>query len=194
MRYRYKAVTSDGKKVRGIAEAKQERDAASYLRQRGLIPIDISKEGEFEIFKTLPFVGKIKSKDLIIFTRQVSSMLASGLTLVKSLEILKDQIGNKAFQEIIRGILLDIEEGKTFSESIAKYPDIFPEVYVSLVKAGESSGLLDKIFLRLANNLETQQRLRRTVKSALIYPAIVITLMLVVILVIMVFVIPELNS
>lgn len=193
MRFRYKAVTSDGKKVRGFAEAKEINDAANYLRQRDLIPIQITKESEIEFFKKLPFVGKVKSKDIILFTRQISSMLTSGLTLVKSLEIIKDQIGNKPLQEIIRGVLLDIEEGKTFSDSISKYPEIFPEVYVSLIKAGETSGLLDKIFLRLANNLEKQQKLKRTVKSALIYPAIVISLMFVVIFVIMVFVIPELN-
>ncbi len=193
MRFSYKAVTADGKRVRGFAEAKEPKDAAYYLRQRNLTPIDISKEKEAALLHKIPFLGGIKAKDLIIFTRQMSSMLTSGLTVVKSLEILKDQVSNKAFAEIIRGVLLDIEEGKSFSDSIAKYPDIFPNVYVSLVKAGETSGLLDKIFLRLANNLEKQQKLKSTVKSALIYPIIVISLMLVVIFIIVIFVVPELN-
>ena len=194
MRLRYKAVSQDGKKVRGFVEAKEIRDAAYYLRQRNLIPIQISKETEYEFIKKLPFVSKTKSKDLILFTRQLSSMLASGLTLIKSLEILKEQTANKYLQETIGGVLLDLEEGKSFSDSIAKYPDVFPSIYVSLVKAGESSGLLDKIFLRLATNLEKQHKLRNTVRGALMYPIIVITLMVIVMLILMVFVIPELSK
>lgn len=194
MRLRYKAVSQDGKKIRGFVEAREIKDAAYYLRQRNLIPIQISKEAEYEFLKKVPFVGKTKSKDLILFTRQLSSMLASGLTLIKSLEILKEQTGNKYLQETIGGILLDLEEGKTFSDSIAKYPDVFPPIYVSLVKAGESSGLLDKIFLRLASNLEKQHKLRNMVKGALMYPIIVITLMVIVMLILMVFVIPELSK
>lgn len=194
MRLRYKAVSQDGKKVRGFVEAKEIKDAAYYLRQRNLIPIQISKEAEYELLKKVPFVNKTKSKDLILFTRQLSSMLASGLTLIKSLEILKEQSNNKYLQETIGGILLDLEEGKSFSDSIAKYPDVFPQIYVSLVKAGESSGLLDKIFLRLATNLEKQHKLKNTVRGALIYPIIVISLMVIVMLILMVFVIPELSK
>lgn len=194
MRLRYKAVSQDGKKIRGFVEAKEIKDAAYYLRQRNLIPIQISKDSDFELLKKMPGVGKVKSKDVILFTRQLSSMLSSGLTLIKALEILKEQTGNKYLQETIGGTLLDIEEGKTFSDSIAKYPEVFPSVYVSLVKAGESSGLLDKIFLRLATNLEKQHKLRNTVKGALMYPIVVITLMFVVIIILMVFVIPQLSK
>jgi len=194
MRLRYKAVSEDGKRVRGFVEAKEIKDAAVYLRQRNLIPIQISKETEFFLLKKVPGIGRVRSKDVILFTRQLSSMLTSGLTLVKSLEILKDQATNKVLQEIIGGILLDLQEGKSFSDSISKYPDIFSPVYISLVKAGESSGLLDKVFLRLASNLEKQRRLRNTVKGALIYPVIVITLMVVVIIILMVFVVPQLNE
>ncbi len=194
MRLRYKAVSQDGKKIRGFVEAKEIKDAAYYLRQRNLIPIQISKETEFLLFKKIPGVGRVKSKDVILFTRQLSSMLTSGLTLIKALEILKDQTSNKFIQETIGGILLDLQEGKPFSESLSKYPDIFSPVYVSLVKAGESSGLLDKIFLRLATNLEKQRKLRNTVKGALMYPAVVITLMIAVIFILMVFVIPQLSE
>ena len=194
MRLRYKAVSQEGKKIRGFVEAREVKDAAYYLRQRNLVPIEISKEKEFFLLKKLPGAGKVKSKDLILFTRQLSSMLASGLTLLKSLGILKDQTSNKILQETLGGILLDLEEGQSFSDSISKYPDIFPPVYVSLVKAGESSGLLDKIFLRLATNLEKRRKLRNTVKGALMYPIIVIVLMLVVILILMVFVIPQLSK
>lgn len=194
MRLRYKAVSQDGKKVRGFVEAKEIKDAAYYLRQRNLIPIQITRDAEFNLFKKLPGFGGVRRKDLILFTRQLSSMLASGLTLIKSLEILKEQTTNKYLQETVGGVLLDLEEGRSFSDSIAKYPDVFPAVYVSLVKAGESSGLLDKIFLRLALNLEKQHKLRNTVKGALMYPIIVVVLMIVVVGILMVFVVPQLTK
>lgn len=195
MRLRYKAVANDGKKVRGFIEAKEIKDAAYYLRQRNLIPIQINKEESFLFLKKLPLVGGgVKSKDVILFTRQLSSMLTSGLTLIKSLEILKEQTSNKFLQDTIGSVLLDIQEGKSFSDAIAKYPDVFSSVYVSLVRAGESSGLLDKIFLRLASNLEKQRKLRNTVKGALMYPMVVITLMFVVIFILMIFVIPQLST
>src|SRR3972149_10631711 len=181
MRLRYKAVSQDGKKLRGFVEAREAQDAAYYLRQRGLIPIEITKDKELEIVKLIPGIGKIGGKDLVLFTRQMSSMLSSGLTLIKSLEVLKDQMNNKILKETLGGVLLDIQEGKSFSKAISKYPEIFPPIYISTVKAGESSGLLDKVFLRLANNLEKEQRLRNTVKGALLYPIIVITLMVVVV-------------
>lgn len=194
MRLRYKAVSVDGKRIRGFVEAKEIKDAATYLRQRNLIPIQISEEAEFDLLKKVPGVDKVSSSDLVLFTRQMSSMLSSGLTLLNGLEILKEQVSNKILQETIGAILLDLEEGKTFSESITKYPEIFPPIYVSLVKAGESSGLLDKIFLRLAINLEKQKKLKNKVKGALMYPVIVIILMLVVMFILMIFVIPQLSS
>jgi type IV pilus assembly protein PilC len=194
MRFRYKAIDENGKKIRGFVEAGQAKDAASYLRQRNLIPIEISENKELLILKKVPFGNKVKSKDLVFFTRQLSSMLASGLTLIKCLQILKDQLSNKVLQETIGGCLLDLEEGKPFSEAIAKYPDIFSPVYVSLVRAGEASGVLDKVFLRLATTLEKQQKLKNKVKGALVYPVIVITLMIIVTFILMVVVIPQLSK
>lgn len=194
MRLRYKAVNDEGKVIRGSLESANPSDAAAYLHQRQLTPISIFPEEQNKYFKNLPFQNKVKTKDLILLTRQISSMLASGLTLIKSLEILKDQTPNTALRETLGGILVDLNEGTTFSDAISKYPEIFPPVYISLVKAGESSGLLDKIFLRLANNLEKQQKLKSKVKSALMYPAIIIVLMLVVISIMLIFVVPQLSK
>lgn len=192
MRLRYKAVTQDGKTVRGVLESGQTSEAALYLRQRNLIPIQIIPENEKSLAKIFSRTKKVKSKDLILFTRQLSSMLTSGLTLLKSLEILKDETANKTIRETLGAVLLDLQEGTPFSGSISKYPEIFPEIYISLVKAGESSGLLDKVFLRLADNLERQQKLKSTVKSALTYPIVIVTLMVVVMGIMMIFVIPQL--
>ena len=194
MKFKYQAVTSDSKRIRGFVEAKEEKDAAAYLRKRNLTPVHIEEDKEVGFFKKLPFRGKVKSKDLVLFTRQLASMLESGLTLIKSLEILKDQISNNVLKETLGGCLVDLEEGKPFSVSIAKYPEIFSSVYVSLVAAGEKSGLLDKVFLRLAENLEKQQKLKNKVKGALIYPIIVIVLMIVVMMIMLLFVMPQLKT
>lgn len=194
MRFSYLAVNQEGKKIKGFVEAKQLSDASAYLHQRKLTPINISEEKASDISKLIPGFGGVSKKDLVLFTRQISSMLSSGLTLLKSLEILQVQMQNKEFKEILGSIILDIQEGKSFSSSIAKYPNIFPSIYISLVKAGESSGLLDKVFLRLASNLEKEQKLQNTVRGALLYPIIVIILMVVVLIVMMTFVIPQINQ
>ncbi len=194
MRLLYQAVTREGKKVRGVINANDTNEAAAYLRSKNFIPISISKENKNKFLDALPmFSQKITSSDLVIFTRQLSSMLTAGLTLIKSLEILKEQLEKEAMIEIVDGIITDIEEGSTFSSAIAKYPQVFSSIYVSLIKASETSGLLDKSLLRLADNLEKQQKLKGTIRSALMYPIIVIILMAVVVVIMMVFVIPQLS-
>lgn len=194
MRLLYQAVTREGKKVRGIINASDTNEAAAYLRSKNFIPISISKENKNKFLDALPmFSQKITASDLVIFTRQLSSMLTAGLTLIKSLEILKEQLEKEAMIEIVDSIITDIEEGSTFSSAIAKYPQVFSSIYVSLIKASETSGLLDKSLLRLADNLEKQQKLKGTIKSALMYPIIVIILMAVVVVIMMVFVIPQLS-
>ena len=194
MRLRYKAITKDNKIIRGLVDAKEINEAASYLRNKNLVPITITQEAKNSILNNLPFLGKIKGSDLIIFTRQLSSMLSSGLTLIKSLEILKEQFTNEAMLEDVSSIIADIEDGKTFSSAISKFPDVFSPIYVSIIKSAESSGLLDKALLRLADNLEKQAKLKGTIKAALTYPAIVVSLMVVVVFVMMIFVIPQLAA
>jgi len=194
MRLRYKAITRDNKIIRGLVDASDITEAASYLRGKNLVPITVVQETKNNILNNLPFLGKIKESDLIIFTRQLSSMLSSGLTLIRSLEILKEQVGNEVMLEATENIITDIEEGKTFSSAISKFPDIFSPIYVSIIKSAEGAGLLDKALLRLAENLEKQAKLKGTIKAALTYPIIVVVLMVVVIFIMMTFVIPQLAN
>ena len=123
MRLRYKAITQDNKIIRGLVDANDINEAALYLRSKNLVPITITQESQNNFLKNLPFFGKIKNSDLIVFTRQLSSMLSSGLTLIRSLEILKEQFGNETMLEITGSIMNDIEEGKNFSSAISKFPD-----------------------------------------------------------------------
>ncbi|MEK7534561.1 MAG: type II secretion system F family protein [Patescibacteria group bacterium] len=195
MKLFYKAVTGEGKILSGIIEANDIRDAAYYLRSKELFPITITKKENNRLLSMLPFFSnKVRRKDILVFTRQLSLMLVSGLTLVKSLDILKNQATNEAMREIIDGVITDIQEGLSFSKALLKHPDMFSTVYVSIIKASEASGLLDKSLIRLADNLEKEQKLRGTIKAAFTYPTIVVIMMIVVVFIMMIFVIPKLTD
>lgn len=194
MKFYYRAVTNEGKTVRGMIEAKDVKEAGYYLRKHQLLPIVISEGGKFRVSNFLPFLKRTSRGDLIFFTRQLSSMLTSGLTLMQSLTIMKNQIKNPAVNEILQGITTSVEDGASFSSSLEKYPKFFSPIYIALIRVAESSGLLDKVLLRLSENLEKQQKIKSSVQSALIYPIIVIIMMIGVVVIMMVVAIPQLNS
>lgn len=194
MKLSYKAVNKEGKKILGVIEAGSVEEAAAYLRSKDFVPVDISKKEKGKLGEIFPFfTKKVKASDVVLFTRQLSSMLSAGLTILKALEILKNQTENPVMIEVLDSIIRDIQEGSSFSLAISKYPDVFPTVYISIVKASESSGLLDKALIRLSENLEKQEKLKGTVKSALMYPAIVVIMMVAVVFIMMIFVIPQLS-
>jgi len=141
----------------------------------------------------LPF-NRIKSSEIVFFTRQLSSMIVTGLTLLESLNILKKQTNNPEFHGVINDLIMDISEGKSFSDALSKHKTVFSEVYISLIKAAEKGGLLDKILSRLADNLEKSEDLKKRVKSAMFYPAIVVIGVVIVIVIMNVLVIPQLSS
>lgn len=193
MKLSYKASTKDGKISQGLIEAKDPQEAALFLRGRELLPIKIV---EFED-KKIPFIpnfNKTSSTDLVLFTRQLSSMLTSGLTLMQALNILKEQMQNKIMKEVVTSVIQEVQEGKTLSEAIEKYPKIFNPIYISLIRAGEGSGFMDKVLLRLADNLEKDQKLQSTVRSALMYPVVIVILMVVVMSIMMIFIVPQLTG
>ncbi|MCL4417337.1 MAG: type II secretion system F family protein [Patescibacteria group bacterium] len=191
MKLRYKAATSDGKLSQGLLDAKDINEAADYLRAKNLVPITIEKTDSNLL--TLPFFKKVKQSDLVLFTRQLSSMLSSGLTLFRALEILREQMQNPQMTEVVSSLISEVQDGKTLAQALEKHPQVFSTIYVSIIRAGEKSGLLDKVLLRLADNLEKQAKLKSTVKGALMYPVIVIILMIVVMSIMMIFVIPQLT-
>lgn len=194
MKFFYIAVGNDGKKIKGFVEATETSKAAEYLRERHLTPIRIEQQKghthtlHFQIFK------RVGNKDIALFTRQVSTMLTSGLTLTQSLEIIRNQVRKQSVAAVVDSLITSIEEGRSFSDSLAQYPDIFSPIYISLVRAGESAGLLDRIMLRLADSLEKRDKINAKVRGALVYPAIVLTLMVVVAVIMLIFVIPQLSG
>lgn len=193
MKLYYRAVAADGKAVRGLIDAKDAKEVAYYLRNHDLTPIKITPVGKTGLAR-IPFFNKPKLQDLIFFTRQLASMLTAGLTLMQSLEIIKNQMPNPLMLEAIQDIIAGVESGNVFSSTLEKYPNIFPPVYTALIRTSESSGLLDKVLLRLADNLEKQDKLQRTIKGALMYPAIVVGVMILVMVIMLLFVVPQLSS
>ncbi|HVF69967.1 MAG TPA: type II secretion system F family protein [Xanthomonadales bacterium] len=193
MKLYYKAVDSEGKKVSGLIDARDAREVATYLRGHKLTPIKI-KSASSRGFSRITLFSKPKLKDRIFFTRQISTMLSSGLTLMQSLAIVKNQISNPVMANVVNDVITSVESGKIFSESLQKHPDLFPPIYISLIRTAESSGLLDKVLLRLADNLEKQDKLERTIRSAILYPAVVIIIMVLVMIIMLIFVFPQLTS
>ncbi len=192
MKLYYRAVNQDGSTVTGLIEARDEKEVVGYLRSRQLIPVKIIPAANRSILHYIPFLNRPTFNEKVVFTRQLSSMLASGLTLMQALEILKNQMQTPALEEMNQSLITEIQNGKPFSAAITKHPKFFSPVYVALIKTAESSGLLDKVLQRIAENLEKEQELKSSIRNALMYPVIVVVVMIIVLVIMMIFVIPQL--
>ncbi len=188
----YEAKTRSGEVKTGTLEADDEAAAGVKLRQQQLTPVTLKKKG-FQI-KLPGGGGSVSEKDLIIFTRQFSTMIDAGLPLVQCLEILSSQAENPAFQRVLKAVKGDVEGGNTFSDSLEKHPQVFDVLFCNLVRAGEIGGILDSILQRIAAYIEKNAKLKRQVKSALTYPIGVLCIAVAVIGIMMVFVIPTFES
>lgn len=192
--YKWVGETKKGKTIRGELEAADEKIARLQLKRRNL-KIKKIKEKPKDLFANVSFMQpKITSKDLVIFTRQFSTMIDAGLPLVQGLTILAEQMENKTFKGILREVVTDVEGGASLAEALQKHPKVFDSLFVNLVAAGEVGGILDTILQRLATHIEKAQKLKARIKSAMTYPAIVVAIAILVISVIMIFVIPVFES
>lgn len=193
--YSYKARTQQGELKKGLIEAINEEVAANILRDHGLVPTSIKpKEEEFSLDRILESLSKIKTKEKVFFTRQLATMVNAGLPLVQALNTLAEEIPNKKFKEVIYQIAGDVEGGMALSEALGRFPDIFPKVYIALVRSGEVSGSLDKVLNNLALQMEKDYSLISKIKSAFYYPAFILIAMVAVIFLMMVYVIPQLTE
>ncbi len=188
--YKWEGKTAKGALKKGEMEAPGEAAIRIHLRQQNIIPIKISSKGK-DINISLPFLKKkVQQRSVAIFTRQLATMIDAGLPLVQSLEVLSSQQDNKLFKNIIREIREDVEGGSTFAGALKKHPATFNDLYTNLVVAGEEGGILDTILGRLAAYIEKAEALKKKVKSALIYPATIVTVAVAVVIILMLFVIP----
>ena len=138
----------------------------------------------------LSFGGGVKDKDIVVFTRQFATMIDAGLPLVQALEILSSQVESKTLSKTLQQVKVDVESGATYADALRKHPRVFTELYVNMVAAGEAGGILDTILNRLASYIEKAMKLKKKVKGAMVYPAVVTTIAVAVIAVIMIFVVP----
>ena len=187
--YKWEGKTAKGAIKKGEMEAPSEAAIRIHLRQQNIVPTKVLTKGkEFKI--SLPFKKKVNQRSIAVFTRQLATMIDAGLPLVQSLEILSQQQESKAFKNIIREIREDVEGGSTFAGALKKHPATFNDLYTNLVVAGEEGGILDNILNRLATYIEKSEALKKKVKSALIYPATIIGVAVIVVMILMIFVIP----
>lgn len=188
--YIWKGVNSYGDKRKGVLEAVNEASARAQLKKIRITP-SLVKEKPKDIFENIAlFQPKVTSKDIVIFTRQLSTMIDAGLPLVQSLEILSGQQENATFKKVLLEIKTDVETGSTFADAMKKHPKIFDNLYCNMIDAGEVGGILDTILSRLADFMEKSMVLKKKVKGAMTYPVICLCISFIITAVILIFVVP----
>jgi type IV pilus assembly protein PilC len=186
----WKARTRQGTIKKGELDGANDQAVMAQLRAQMLMPVTVKKKPK-DVSEYLPFLKPgITTKDLVIFTRQFATMIDAGLPLVQCLEILGEQNENATFKEVIRTVKADVEQGATFADALGKHPKPFDPLYVNLVHAGEVGGILDTILNRLAVYLEKADALARKVKGAMVYPATVLVVAVLVVVLMLVKIIP----
>ena len=176
--FAYQARDTSGKTISGTQEASTEDNAIDVLMSRGLMVLSIQQKSAGKLTRVK---GRVSDTDLVLFTRQLATMIDAGLPLVSALSALYDQADPKkqaGLRNVIGDLTSRVQQGDSFNESIAKHPRVFSRLYISMVKAGEAGGLLSEILDRLASFLEASARLKKKVKSAMTYPVIVISIAL----------------
>ncbi len=185
----WKAMDLQGAKATGEVEADSKQGVADQLKSRGLIVLDISdKHSSKEI--NIEFFNGVKAADLTIMTRQLSTMVSSGMTILKSLYVLESQTEHKKLAETLTDVRKDVEAGLPLSDALERHKDIFTPLYIAMVRAGETGGMLESSLLRIADQLEKEDSLRRQVKSAMMYPLVVLSFSLLVLIGLVTFIVP----
>lgn len=192
--YSYSARNDLGKSVSGRVEANNEREAANLIRERSLFLIRLTEIKPGQLNLSLSRLRRVRFNDIVNITRQMSTMITAGLQVPEAINLLKRQSVNSAVIELLNGIYRDLQGGGNLANALKKYPHQFSTAYVALIRAGESSGKLDKVLARLAENLEKDLEFRSKVRGALVYPAIIVATMLVVFALLMIVVVPKLSE
>jgi type IV pilus assembly protein PilC len=187
--YVFKAMDLTGAKATGEVEAESKQVVSDQLKQRGLIVLDIAdKRGSKEL--ALPFLNRIKAQDLTIMTRQLATMVNSGMTILRALYVLEAQTENEKLAATISAVRKDVEAGLPLSDSLERHPKVFNPLFVAMTRAGETGGVLDSALTRVADQLESADSLRRQVRAAMAYPLVVMTFAFSVLIALVVFLVP----
>ena len=187
--YVFKAIDLVGVQSKGELDADSKQAVNDQLKSRGLIVLDIAeKRGSKEI--KLPWANRVKSADLTIMTRQLSTMVSSGMTILRALYVLEAQTESDALKETLVVVRKDVEAGLPLSDALERHPKVFDPLFVAMTRAGETGGVLDSALIRVADQLEKAEALRRQVKSAMTYPTVIITFAMIVVLALVTFLVP----
>lgn len=190
--FSYKAVSAAGKDVKGSVEAESREEAARKIKEQGLVPVSIGKQGALDKDVNIPiFKGKkIPARDMSVFCRQFASILKAGVSVINALEMLAEQTENKKLKEAIVNTQSNVEKGENLSDSM-RQNDAFPSILIDMVRAGEASGSLENSLTRMAIQFEKDAKLNGIVKKAMMYPIVLICVMIGVVIVMLTFVIPS---
>lgn len=184
--FAYTARGAGGELKSATIDAASRDDVVAQLRRQRLTLVKIEDEAK----KKTKRLGRVKTRDIVIFTRQFSTMINSGLPLVQALDILSKQTDNPALASVTREVVFDVESGHTLADALRKHPKAFSELYVNMVAAGEAGGILDTILMRLATFMEKNDALIRKVKGAMIYPGVIMSVAFIAVTTLLLFVIP----
>ncbi len=195
-KYIYRALDSKGTAKSGNVEASDEKSAREILTKLGLKPLTIKKSGNLgvDIMAFLNKGGRVKSRDLVIFTRQLATMINAGVPLVRSLATMQAQTESKVFKKQLINISKDVESGASFASALSKYKGTFSSIYINMVKAGEAAGILDDILKKLALQQEKDAAIRSKFKGAMTYPIVLISITTIVFIALMTFVVPKIGA
>ena len=191
--YEYKVRDKEGRLLQGAIEADSTTLVANKLRSMGYVPISIDRKDRSKLQADLKIPGlsdRISMKDVSIFCRQFATMINSGLSLIRALHILGEQTENKVLAGVVTEVRMDVEKGASLSQALGRHPKAFSRLFVAMVRAGETGGVLDRVLMQLADIIEKQVELRRKVKSAMTYPVAVLGLVMLIVTAMLLFVVP----
>ncbi len=188
--FAWKAVDAVGSQSSGVLDADSRNSVVEQLKQKGLVVLEVKdKQNSKEL--SIPGFGGVKGTDLTIMTRQLATMIGSGMTILRALMIIEAQTQNQKLQDVLQTVTKEVEAGLPFSDALEKHPKIFSPLYVSMVRAGETGGVLDSSLLRVADQLEAADSLRRQVKGAMVYPIVVFVFAMAVLTAMLLFIVPQ---
>lgn len=190
-KYKYKAIDSTGKTMKGQVEAMTRNQAVQILNNRSLVPLKCDELGLLERDIDITIGKKVKTRDLCVFCRQFVSILEAGVNVLNALEMLYDQTENKYLRAAVKDLIQEVEKGEPLSTALANHKDVFPSLLINMVASGEATGSMDKAFERMALSLEKDDRINQSVKKAMTYPIIVSIVAFGVIILLMSFVVPQ---
>ena len=193
----YTARLKNGQLQKGTITARDKNAALSSLRENQLLPVVVKQSTKAKGLKMniqLPGGNKVKPKDLVIFTRQLSTMVNAGVPLLRSLTLLKEQTESVVLKKALEQVTSDIQGGTNLSDALAKHPKTFSPIYVNMVRAGEAGGILDKVLDRLAFQQEKDSALRGKIRGAMVYPAVIFSVTMLAFFVLMTFIVPKIGS